>query len=66
MVDLYSYKRLSKWVGAFILEDNMKIDEKKREKLKKKTEKLSTADLRELMGIDKPTYKRHKGAIRRK
>jgi hypothetical protein len=33
---------------------------------KKKKEKLSQRDLRELMGTNQSTYKRHKGAIRRK
>lgn len=54
------------WRALFIIGDDMKIDEKKRDKLKKKTEKLSAADLRELMGVDRPVYTRHKGAIRRK
>jgi hypothetical protein len=33
---------------------------------KKKKEKLSDRDLKELMGTNQPTYRRHKGAIRRK
>lgn len=37
------------------------------EKLKAiKKEKLSKRDLRELMGTNRDTYKRHNGAIRRK
>lgn len=35
-------------------------------KKKKKTEKLSEHDLRDLMGTNRPTYKRHKGAYRQK
>ncbi|GIN88696.1 hypothetical protein J6TS2_50820 [Heyndrickxia sporothermodurans] len=35
-------------------------------KPKKNKEKLSAADLRELMGVNKDTYTRHNGAIRRK
>lgn len=33
---------------------------------KKKKEKLSDRDLKELMGTNQATYRRHKGAIRRK
>ncbi len=43
----------------------MKGDEKKQEKLKKKTEKLLSANLGELVGIDKLTYKGYKEVITR-
>lgn len=33
---------------------------------KKKQEKLSESDLAELMGMNRPTYKRKNGAIRRR
>jgi hypothetical protein len=32
----------------------------------RKSEKLSERDLRELMGTNRPTYTRHKGAYRQK
>jgi len=47
------------------LKDHLRTDTK--EKLNKiKKEKLSKHDLRELMGTNRDTYKRHNGAIRRK
>jgi hypothetical protein len=47
------------------LENHLRTDTK--EKLKKvRKEKLSKHDLRELMGTNRDTYKRHNGAIRRK
>lgn len=47
------------------LKDHLRTDNL--EKLKKvRKEKLSKQDLRELMGTNRDTYKRHNGAIRRK
>jgi hypothetical protein len=47
------------------LENHLRTDNL--EKLKKvRKEKLSKHDLRELMGTNRDTYKRHNGAIRRK
>lgn len=39
---------------------------KKHDKPKKSQEKLSERDLKNLMGTNRPTYKRHKGAYRQK
>ena len=47
------------------LENHLRTDNlEKINKIKK--EKLSNRDLRELMGTNRDTYKRHNGAIRRK
>lgn len=47
------------------LENHLRTNTK--EKLNKvRKEKLSNHDLRELMGTNRDTYKRHNGAIRRK
>ncbi|WP_197031358.1 hypothetical protein [Bacillus sp. UNC438CL73TsuS30] len=40
--------------------------QKKSPKNKQKKEQLSRKDIEELMGINKPVYTRHNGAIRRK
>lgn len=40
------------------------LSKKDKEKLKKKREKLSEKDLRDLMGTNRPTYKRSNGAIK--
>ncbi|WP_192841131.1 hypothetical protein [Bacillus gobiensis] len=39
---------------------------KEKEKKKKKEECLSRKDIEELMGVNRPTYKRYKGAIKQK
>lgn len=39
---------------------------KKLETIKRKNEKLTASDIAELMGIKRDTYKRSRGAIRRK
>jgi hypothetical protein len=44
--------------------NNLQSPKKKRKPDKK--ESLSEQDLKELMGIDRPTYKRVRGAIRNK
>jgi len=47
------------------LKDHLRTDNlEKINKIRK--EKLSKQDLRELMGTNRDTYKRHNGAIRRK
>jgi len=38
----------------------------KKPKQKRKTENLSDRDLRELMGQNRPTYRRHNGAFRQR
>jgi hypothetical protein len=44
----------------------MSKDKQQQTKSPKKKEQLSTRDIKHLMGMDKPTYKRHKGAMRQK
>ena len=39
---------------------------KKKKPEKKKHETLTERDIKELMGINRPTYKRHKGAFRQR
>jgi hypothetical protein len=48
--------------------NNGKSEQKKQpeQSPKKNTEKLSNQDIKELMGMSRPTYKRHKGAMRQK
>lgn len=41
-------------------------DEQKKQLGVKKEEKLSDRDIKELMGTNRTTYKRHRGAVRRK
>jgi hypothetical protein len=41
----------------------MKKDRQQQKKSPKKKEQLSTRELKELMGMNKPTYKRKHGAI---
>ncbi|MBB6176395.1 hypothetical protein HNQ82_001209 [Anoxybacillus tengchongensis] len=48
------------------LRDHLSDDEIKKLKVKKKKDKLSMRDVMELMGVNRPTYKRVRGAIRRK
>lgn len=43
-----------------------KANNKNHSPKKKPEEKLSEQDLKELMGMDRPTYKRVRGAIRNK
>jgi hypothetical protein len=44
----------------------MKKDKQQQEKSPMKKEQLSTRELKELMGMNKSTYKRVHGAVRRK
>lgn len=48
------------------LRDHLSDDEIKKLKAKKKKDKLSMRDVMELMGVRRDTYKRVRGAIRRK
>lgn len=41
-------------------------NDSKRKRKKKHREQLSRQDIEELMGVNRPTYKRVRGAIRRK
>jgi hypothetical protein len=43
-----------------------KRKKKVKETIKRKHEELTKEEWLELMGVNQPTYKRHKGAIRRK
>jgi hypothetical protein len=40
--------------------------QKKQPEQSTKKEKLSNQDIKELMGMSRPTYRRHKGAMRQK
>jgi hypothetical protein len=44
----------------------MKENKQQQSKSPKKKEQLSTKELKELMGMNQPTYKRVHGAMRRK
>jgi hypothetical protein len=47
--------------------DHLSKEQKKQlDKISPMKEKLSTQDIKELMGMNRPTYKRNKGAIRQK
>lgn len=49
------------------LSDMLSDDQKKKiESTRKKKEKLKSWELKDLMGINRDTYKRNRGAIRRK
>jgi hypothetical protein len=43
-----------------------KEQKKQLDKISPKKETLSTQDIKELMGMNRPTYKRTKGALRQK
>jgi hypothetical protein len=45
---------------------HVKLEQKKQPEQSPKKEKLSKQDIKELMGMSRPTYKRHKGAMRQK
>jgi hypothetical protein len=44
----------------------MSKDKQQQTKSPKKKEQLSNREIKELMGINKPTYQRHKGAMRQR